>query len=153
MSQLRRLHRLIAVVILIPLILITLTGLVLLLRGEFEFIQPKSVPLKLEHQVSLMGLQELTERFQDQSVDQIIWRPQKNSLVVRLQNADEIHLHPQTGEVLKTARRRTNFLIELHQGSWLGMFGQYGVHFLCGLGLLFLIISGVLIYPFKRKNV
>ncbi len=129
-----------------------LTGIVLQLRDQFEWIQPAPVKSQAIAGSSLLSLEAITERFKDQGLEQIIYKPAKGSLVVRLRDDVEAHLHPQTGEILKRATRRTTFLIDLHQGSWLGKFGQYGVHVTTGLGLLFLIVSGLIIYPFKRKN-
>lgn len=148
----RKNHRVIGLIITLPLLMTVITGIILQLRGQFEFIQP--APVKTELTSSpLLTFEKISEQFGEKNIEQIIWKPSKASLVVRLKNGDEAHLHPQTGEVFKQLPRRTSFLIELHQGSWLGKFGQYGIHFLSGLGLFFLIISGLVIYPFKRKRV
>ncbi len=152
MKTWRKLHGYVALVILMPLLLTALTGIILQLRDQFEWIQPAPVKSQAVTGTPLLTLGEIIERFKDQGLEQIIYKPAKGSLVVRLQSDTEVHLHPQTGAVLKQATRRTTFLIELHQGSWLGKFGQYGVHVTTGLGLLFLIVSGVVIYPFKRKS-
>jgi len=150
MRAFRKLHRLVGLIFFLPLILVAITGTILQLRSEFEFIQPKAVSVKSQ-EGELMSLTQITEKFGAENIDQIIWRPEKRSLVVRLKDDHEAHLHPWSGEVLKLAKRRTNFLIDLHQGSWMGKWGQYLIHFLTGLGLLFLTLSGLLIYPFKRK--
>jgi len=149
----RRLHRIIALIILLPLIIVSVTGVVLLLRNQFEYLQPSVVKSEPVEGSQLLTFESITEEFGKDKIEQIIYRPQKNSMVVRLSDDTEVQIHPQTGDVLKSAKRRTNFLIELHQGSWMGAFGQLGIHVLTGLGLCFLIISGIIIYPFKRKRV
>lgn len=149
----RRLHRLIALIILLPLIIVSVTGVVLLYRNQFESLQPSIVKSEPVEGSQLLSFESITEEFGKDKIEQIIYRPGKNSMVIRLSDDTEVQIHPQTGDVLKTAKRRTNFLIELHQGSWMGAFGQLGVHFITGLGLIFLIISGIIIYPFKRKRV
>lgn len=152
LKTLRKIHRIVGLVFFLPLLVVVITGTVLQLRGEFEYLQPKAV--KVESQNSpIVSAELLIQKFGKENVDQIIWRPAKGSLVVRLKGDMEAHVHPWTGEVLKEAKRRTNFLIELHQGSWMGKWGQYFIHFLTGLGLLFLTLSGLLIYPFKRKRI
>jgi uncharacterized iron-regulated membrane protein len=146
----RRLHGQLALLICLPLAFIAVTGVILQLRDQFEFIQPSLIQssLKLDHPG--LTLKEIQTKFP--GLDQVIYRPQKNSLVVRYKDGFEKHIHPQTGVVLKEAVRRTNLLIELHQGSWMGKFGQYFLHFTTGLGLCFLILSGLYLYPFKRRD-
>jgi uncharacterized iron-regulated membrane protein len=151
-SDWRKIHRIVAVAILVPLIIISVTGLILLVRNQFEFLQPSVLKNKIVAGKQLLTLERITQQFGQDKIEQIIFRPSKNSIVVRLTDTNEVQIHPQSGQVLKNAKRRTHFLIELHQGSWMGAFGQLGVHFFTGIGLCFLIISGIIIYPFKRKN-
>jgi uncharacterized iron-regulated membrane protein len=147
----RKIHGYVALAITLPLILITVSGIVLLIRDKFEYIQPSPVNIRPVSPQYAITFEELHKRFPD--ADQIIYRPSKGSLVVRYLDGNEHHLHPATGEILKTAMRRTNFLIELHQGSWMGKFGQHFLHVVVGLAMCFLIVSGFVIYPFKRKKV
>lgn len=148
----RKWHRVVGLIILLPLVVVTVTGILLQLRNQFEYLQPATIKNKLDPKLALYSTEKLLEEYGAKNVDQIIVKPGKGSLVVRLTNGDELQLHPHTGELLKRAQRRTNFLIELHQGSWMGPIGQYGIHFVSGLGLFFLIISGLVIYPYKRRR-
>jgi len=86
-------------------------------------------------------------------IDQIIYRPSKFHLALRLNDGREVQIHPQTGEVLRNAKRYTNILIELHQGSFFTQWGQYLIFFPAGLGVLFLTISGLIIYPWRKPRV
>jgi uncharacterized iron-regulated membrane protein len=149
----RQWHRVVGLVILLPLLVVTVTGIILQLRNQFEYLQPATIKNKLDISQSIYSTEKLVEEYGSKNIEQIIFRPGKGSLVIRLMDGDELQLNPHTGEVLKRAQRRTNFLIELHQGSWMGPAGQYGIHFMSGLGLFFLIISGIIIYPFKRKRI
>lgn len=150
MMNLRKIHRIVGLIFFIPLLVISITGIILQLRAEFEYIQPKSVKVEWEDR-PIVSMESLIQKFGKENIDQVIWRPSKISLVIRLKGNMEAHIHPWTGEILKEAKRRTNILIELHQGSWMGKFGQYFIHFMTGIGLFFLTLSGLLIYPFKRK--
>lgn len=149
----RKWHRWVALATLLPLIMIAVTGVILQLRNQFEFIQPSVLKNVLDDERPLLSLEEVLKKYQDQGVEQIIFRPSKGAMAVRLQGGSEVQIHPQTGEELKQAMRRTGFLIDLHQGSWLGSFGQYGLHLLGGWGLIFLLVSGIIIYPFRRKRI
>jgi len=146
-QQLRRWHRIVSVIIAAPVALIIVTGLVLQLRNQFEAIQPGTVKTEKTN-APLISLEDALSRVQG-PIDQVIFRPEKHALAIRLKDGTEVQLHPQTGEVLKTAPRRTNFLIDLHQGSFLGAWSQFGLFILAGWGLLFLLISGLLIYPWQ----
>lgn len=149
-ARLRRWHRRVSILIALPLAVIIVTGMALQLRNQFESIQPKTVPTA-NTGAPLISLETALSKVTG-TVDQVIYRPEKNALAVRLKDGMEVQLHPQTGEVLKRAPRRTNFLIDLHQGSFLGPWSQFGVFILTGQGLLFLLISGLLIYPRKTKG-
>lgn len=152
MIKWRMYHRYVALAVTIPLIFIAVTGIILQLRNQFEWLQPASVSSTLT-EAPLLTLDNLTTQYGAANIEQIIWRPGKKNMAVRLYDGTELQLHPQTGEILKSAKRRTNILIELHQGSWLGKFGQYFIYFISGLGLCFLIGTGLLIYPFKGRNI
>lgn len=146
----RNLHAYIGLVAALPLLLIVVTGLVLQLRNQFESIQPKTVAMKLEEGKTLLTMEDVIRKFPPGKIDQIIYRPSKGNYSIRVKGGDEIQMNPQTGEVVKDLPRRSGLLIDIHQGSWMGPVGQYGVHFLAGLSLVFLLISGVMIFPFRR---
>jgi uncharacterized iron-regulated membrane protein len=149
----RKYHRIISVLIALPFTIVLVTGLLLQVRQDVEFIQPKTVKM-----VKIEGRNLLTfEQIQKASgvspevIDQVIFRPQKFHLALRLKDGRELQLHPQTGEILKSAPRLTGILIDLHQGSFFSKWGQSFIFLPAGLGVLFLLVSGLLIYP-RRKN-
>jgi uncharacterized iron-regulated membrane protein len=152
MKNWRKVHRYVALATLLPMMLIAITGVILQMRNQFEFIQPATIKNTLPADAKFLDLGTISKQFGHENIEQIILKPGKGSLVVRLLDGHEVQLHPVTGEILKKAMRRTNFFIELHQGSFFGNIGQYGIFFLTGLGLCFLIVSGIVIYPFKRKR-
>lgn len=125
--------------------MVGLTGILLQLRNQFESVQPKAVSSTFQKDAPLLTFEAISEKI-GPGVDQIIYKPKKNNLAVRMDDGREIQLNSQTGEILKDAPRRTSFLIELHQGSWMGPFGQYFIHLLSGIGLIYLIYSGFVIW-------
>jgi uncharacterized iron-regulated membrane protein len=151
--NLRSTHRKVSVIILLPLTVIILSGLILQLRNQFEWIQPKTISAT-SPQGNVMSPEEAFHklRLTSDKVEQYIYRPSKKNISIRLTNGEEIQIDPTSGEVLKQAKRRTNLLIDLHQGSILGPVGQYGFYLLSGIGLLFLLISGGLILLPRRNR-
>lgn len=143
-------HRVVALTITTPLLMIVLTGVVLQVRNSSEYLQPSLIENGNRPPSAIIPLEALLKKYGEKNIDQIIYRPKKNLILVRHHSGLELQLDPTSGAILKEGVRRTNFLIELHQGSWLGRVGQWGIHLLTGLGLLYLIGSGLVIYPRKR---
>lgn len=150
----RKYHRVISLIIFLPFALMVITGLLLQVRQNVEFIQPKAVKMQYENGKSLLTFEEIinVSRVNKDEIDQIIFRPEKFHLAIRLKNGNELQIHPQTGKVLKSSKRLTGLLIDLHQGSFFSSFIQYLIFLPVGLGVLFLLISGLIIYPWRRKR-
>jgi uncharacterized iron-regulated membrane protein len=149
----RKYHRIVSIFVALPFLIILLTGLALLMRNQFEFIQPEPVKMQKESGLNLLTYEQIIEKsgVLQESIDQIIFKPKKFHLSLRLKNGEELQMHPQTGIILKKAMRRTNFLIDIHQGTIAGDVGQYLIALPTALCLLFLLISGLIIFP-RRKS-
>jgi uncharacterized iron-regulated membrane protein len=149
-------HKRISMVISIPLLLIILTGIILQFRNVIPIIQPTTItaePIAISSEIlQVKEIEKISTRIDNSKIDQIIYRPSKNSYAVRFVSGREIQLHAQSGEILSNQMRYTGWLIELHQGSFAGKFSQYFIFPLTALGLLFLLISGVLLF-FKLKRI
>lgn len=150
----RKYHRIVSLIVLLPFALMLMSGLLLQVRNQVEGIQPKAVKMRPLKGKPLLTLEEiaLAARVKTQEIDQIIYRPQKFHLALRLKNGNELQIHPQSGEILKSAPRWTGFLIELHQGSFFTFWGQYLIFLPTGILLLFLLVSGLIIYPWRKKS-
>jgi uncharacterized iron-regulated membrane protein len=151
--NIRTLHRKISFYLMIPIGVILLSGLILQLRNQIEWIQPELIQGEAGTG-SLLGPTDIIQRLEisKSEVDQIIYKPAKNNVSVRMKSGEEIQLDPESGKVLKRAIRRTNLLIDIHQGSIIGPLGQYGVYLVSGLGLLLLYLSGMSLLVPKRKK-
>jgi uncharacterized iron-regulated membrane protein len=151
--NIRNIHRKISLYLVIPIGVILLSGIILQLRNQIEWIQPALIQGEAGTE-SLLGPNEIIQQLKisKTDVDQIIYKPAKNNVSLRLKSGEEIQLDPESGKVLKRAIRRTNLLIDIHQGSIIGPLGQYGVYILSGLGLLMLYLSGIYLLVPKRKK-
>lgn len=152
--NLRKYHRVVSLIVAIPFGLVLLTGLLLQVRQNVEVIQPKAVSMKKIEDKDLLTFREIIQAsgVDDKEIDQIIYRPGKFHLALRLRNGNELQLHPQSGEILKNSPRLTTLLIDLHQGSFFSAWGQYLIFLPSGLGVLFLLVSGLMIYPWRKKR-
>ena len=151
--NIRNIHRKLSLYLFIPIGVILLSGIILQLRNQFEWIQPALIQGEAGTE-SLLGPNEIIQQLKisKTDVDQIIYKPAKNNVSLRLKSGEEIQLDPESGKVLKRAIRRTNLLIDIHQGSIIGPLGQYGVYILSGFGLILLYLSGIYLLVPKRKK-
>ncbi len=145
----RKWHAYLGLLAALPLIVTAITGVMLQLRSRIEWIQPSPVPVILEAGKSYLSVEDVMAKFPGQ-IEGLSIRPGKGGFQLRLKSGNEVQLHPQTGEVLKDSPRRSTLLIKIHEGSWMGPFGSIGIHFVSGLILVFLVISGIVLFPWKR---
>ncbi len=121
----RVLHRWGAIAIAVPVLLVILTGLLLLLKKDFAWIQPptqrgSSTQLTLSFdrimEIARTVPEAGVESWED--VDRLDVRPSKGMLKIRGNNRWEIQLDAKTGEVLQVAFRRSDFIESLHDGTF-----------------------------------
>lgn len=159
----RKWHRNVSLIIALPILITLTTGVLLMLRGQFSYIQPPSVsgasPLTAptftaeEALHTLQGIPEAeVKAWKD--VSSLIFSPSKGTYQARLKNDYLVQMDAQTGKVLDVAVRRTNLLIELHQGSFFHKKVMLWIFFPAGVGLWFLWLSGMylVIYPVFKKR-
>ena len=158
----RKVHHWLAPVLLLPSLVIFSTGILLQLRQDIEWIQPKtrqgSVPglPAVSWEKALENAQKVPDAgissWQDLSSIDI--KPSKGVLSFRTKAGFEVQLDSSTGDVLWAAPRRTGFLIELHQGSYFHSGAMTWVFLPTGLGLLVLALTGTVLIRkrmFSRK--
>lgn len=163
----RKSHRYISLIIALPVLITLITGVTLMMRGQFSYIQPPNLkgsqPLVAPGVSAQTVLQILQRTPQSEvktwkDVNSLIFSPAKGTYQARLANDYLVQIDAQTGETLDVSYRRTNVLIALHQGSFFHKKVMLWIFFPSGLGLLFLWISGMYlsIYPQvkrRKKNV
>lgn len=120
----RKLHRIGAITIALPLLLVIGTGILLLLKKESAWIQPptargSSMELSLSFDAILaaaVGADVGIGSWAD--VDRLDVRPSKGIAKVRGDNRMEVQVDTATGEVVQVAYRRSDLIESLHDGSW-----------------------------------
>jgi uncharacterized iron-regulated membrane protein len=150
----RKIHRVLSLIVVLPFLVMLLTGLILQLRQQLEFVQPSPVVMERMPERALLSMDQVMEAagVRAESVQRIIFRPQQFHLSLWLKDGRELQVHPQSGKILKAAPRYTNLLIQLHEGSYFSKWVQYLVFFPAGLGVVILTISGLIIYPRRRRR-
>lgn len=151
----RVLHRYVGVSLALFLFISAVTGVLLALKKEVNVIQPatqKGVSKDLSLWKPLNELSEIAEQalhraHKDQignGVDRLDVRPDKGMVKILFEQKQwEVQLDGQTGAVLSIARRHSDWIEALHDGSIIShLFKLISMNFL-GIGLVFLLLSGL----------
>jgi uncharacterized iron-regulated membrane protein len=121
----RRLHRWATVLVVVPFLVVLVTGLLLQVKKEVAWIQPPTqrgsgaVPtLPFEAILAAAATAKEAGIAGWDDVDRLDVRPGKGVVKVRATNGYEVQLDAQTGAVLHVAKRRSDVIEALHDGSW-----------------------------------
>lgn len=121
----RDVHRWGSILIAIPLLVIIVTGVILQLKKDVDWIQPATragATKKLS--ISFDRILEATQQVPEAGVagwddiDRLDVRPSKGMLKVRCKNRWEVQLDADTAEVLQVAYRRSDLIESIHDGSF-----------------------------------
>ena len=154
-STLRKLHHWSAPLILLPLGLTICTGVLLLLKKEFDWIQPPTQRGVHPEQVPAQTLDELFRKArQVPALELEHWadlarvdvKPGKGVIKFVAANRWEAQLDAHTGEVLQVAYRRSDLIEALHDGSFFTAWSKLYVFLPAALVLLFLWASGIYLF-------
>lgn len=126
LSKLNRdVHRWGSILTALPIVVITITGVILQLKKDVAWVQPPTVrgstnELRLSFAEILaaasMDPQAGIRSWED--VDRLDVRPGKGMVKVRAKNRWEVQLDLATGEILQTAYRRSDLIESIHDGSF-----------------------------------
>lgn len=151
----RSLHRLAAAVVALPLLVVIATGLLLQLKKDWAWVQPPTARGAAPGEAPAIAFEEILaaarsvpragiERWAD--VDRLDVRPERGVVKVRGRSGWEVQVDTASGAVVQVARRRSDLIEALHDGSYFGGWAKLGVFLPAGLLLLVLWLSGVYLY-------
>jgi len=157
-------HKWVGIVLALWLLLITVTGFLLLLKKQYDWIQPptqRDTPGSVEAIIGMEALLEvvLAEGHPDfqtlADIDRVDFRPERRVFkVISRHRQAEIQVGAISGEVLSVATRRSDLLEQLHDGSFFGGFAHAWLMPLLAAGLVFLTGSGLWVWlaPLLRRR-
>ncbi len=163
----RKLHNWGAIMIALPVIIVLVTGVLLLLKKDFDWLQPPTI--KGEQKGIGIGFDDILavartvpeaeiESWAD--IDRLDVRPGKGMLKVRAENRWEIQIDGNTGAVLQVAYRRSDLIESIHDGSFFGDHAKLWVFLPSALVLIGLWVTGMVLFfhPYlvkarKRRSV
>jgi len=158
-------HKWIGIALSLILINISVTGLLLLEKKQYDWIQPSTQKGQPGSPDDFISMQQVLEAvlacehpdFPDvDAVDRVDFRPGKRVYKVRAQTHHaEIQVDAITGEILSTSTRLCDFLEQLHDGSILGPWMHDMIMPIVAVANTVLALSGLYLWlgpKFKRKR-
>lgn len=157
----RLVHKWVTIVIVTPLLVTFVTGILLLTKKEFDFIQPPTT--KGESTIPSVSFQQVlsiansVERAQISSwddVDRLDVRPSKGIIKIRSNNSIEIQIDSQTGDVLQVAKRRSDFIETIHDGTFYQKNANLWLMLPVAITALVMAITGIIMFfiPYLSKK-
>lgn len=145
----------------LPILIVIGSGVLLLVKKEFEWIQPATI--KTSAEVSTLGLDQILTSVKSitepeirgwQDIKRLDIRPNKGVIKVQTQHSVEIQLDFATGEVLKIAQRRSDLIESIHDGTFFHDAAKLGLFLPAALILFVLWVTGIYLFllPYLRKG-
>lgn len=155
----RKIHYWLSIVLLLPLLVISVTGALLQLKKHIAWVQPTELRAgEGAPDLSLVGLVELAgtahpplSQWSDATRIEIC--PQRNLAKVVGEDGVEVQIDLGRGVVMQTAPRRSDWLEALHDGSWFGDWVKYGWFLPVAVLLLISTLTGLVLFalPYVRR--
>jgi len=158
-------HKWIGIALSLILINLSVTGLLLLEKKQYDWIQPathRGQPgtsddfITMQRVLDTVFACEHPDFVDVNDIDRVDFRPGKRVYKVRSQNHHaEIQVDAVTGQVLNTSSRLCDFLEQLHDGSWFGPWMHDLMMPAVALANTVLALSGLYLWlgpKFKRKR-
>ena len=146
----RKLHRWFSILITVPFLIVLLSGLLLQVKKEVEWIQPskaKGTPAELalsfDEILSIAREVPQAEVSDWYDIDRLDVRPDDGIIKIRAVNNWEVQIDAADGAVLKVAYRRSDIIESIHDGSWFHEDAKLWIFLPAALLVLFLLLTGL----------
>ena len=148
----RKLHRVGAILIALPLLIVIGSGLLLQLKKESDWVQPPSQKGTGLPTIPFEQVLDVTRGIDAANVsgwndiDRLDVRPGRGLIKVRCKNRTEVQLDASTGAVLQVAERRSDVIESLHDGSFFHDRAKLWIFLPSGVILLGLWFTGIYLF-------
>ena len=152
-ALLRKVHYWGSIIIALPIAVVICTGLILQLKKEVAWIQPREIRTEAR-EVKISGDQILAAAMAAPRLEVDSWddiarvdiRPDRGLVKVSAANSWELQLHAVTGAPLQVAYRRSDLLETIHDGSWFHDSAKLWLFFPSGIILFGLWLTGMYLF-------
>jgi uncharacterized iron-regulated membrane protein len=121
----RKVHRWAAIITALPVVIVIVTGIILQVKKEFDWIQPPSQRgVSKDLMLSFDQVLNIVRQVPDvnlngwDDINRLDVRPKKGMIKIRGNNDWEVQIDSKTGDVLQVAMRRSDFIESIHDGSF-----------------------------------
>lgn len=156
----RSTHKWASIIVAIPLLVILVTGILLLVKKEFSYLQPESakgvttVP-SISFDVILKQAKtvEQAQVVSWDSIERLDVRPSKGIIKIRTHSQWEIQLDAKTAEILHVAYRRSDTIEQIHDGTYWQKNANLWLTLPVGIVLLLISLTGLYLFfqPYYKK--
>lgn len=157
----RSVHKWVSIVISLPLLLVFITGILLLTKKEFAFIQPPTkkgeavIPsISFERVLSIASSVEQAQIGSWSDIDRLDVRPSKGVIKIRSSNSVEIQIDAATAEVLQVAKRRSDFIESIHDGTFFLKNANLWLMLPVAITAIVMAITGIIMFfiPYVKRR-
>lgn len=159
----RKIHRWAAVIAALPVIIVIVSGILLQVKKEFDWIQPptqrgisKNPSLTFEQILQVVSKVPEINLNSWHNINRMDVRPGKGVIKVRGNNGWEVQIDAETGKILQVALRNSDLIESIHDGSffhdsfklWVFLPSAVILAGMWGTGLYLFLLP----YMLRRKN-
>ncbi len=157
----RLVHKWLSIVIAIPLLMVFITGILLLTKKEFAFIQPptakgeSTVPsISFDRVLSIASSVEQAQISNWDDIERLDVRPSKGIIKIRGRNRIEIQIDGQSGNILHVATRRSDFIESIHDGTFFQQNANLWLMLPTAIIAIIMSITGIIMFfiPYFKKK-
>lgn len=160
---LRRIHSWASLPVALPLLIILTTGVLLQLKKELAWVQPaEQRGTGASDELSLGDLLDAARSAPEAGIEgwddvyRVEVRPARGIAKVVTRDRWEIQIDATTGDVLQVARRRSDLIESIHDGSWFHPAIKLGVFLPAAILALLLLATGLYLFflpiVVRRRN-
>ena len=141
-------------VIMLPVLLIIVSGILLKLKKEIHWLQPATKKGQVQNNpsITLDDILSTVKKIDEvnikswSDIDRLDLRVEKGIVKVRGKNRWEVQIDTQTKKVLQVAYRRSDLIEQLHDGSWFNEKIKLYIFLPSGIILFILWVTGIYMF-------
>jgi len=160
-KKLRKVHYWLSVIVVVPALVIFVSGILLQVKKQVEWIQPptqngtRGAPTLSFDQILESARSVPDAKIESwEDIKRLDVRPGRGITKIRGGSDLEIQIDNSSGKVLQVAKRRSDWVESLHDGSYFSSPVKYGIFLSTGVFLVVMLLSGIYLFflPFIRKR-
>jgi len=157
----RTIHKWLSILVALPLLVVLVTGVLLLVKKEFSVLQPPTAKgIGKIPEVNFEQILTAAKSVQEaninswQDVDRLDVRPNKGITKIRSNNRIEIQIDNQTGDILHVAKRNSDFIESIHDGTFFQKNANLWLMLPVAIITIIILITGVILFiqPYLKKS-